>query len=102
MTTISKIIKFVAATTLIGILALAAIACGQESASTQVSEPSETATPDQPTTLPEVEEVAEAVPDLPTAPDFTLPAANKDSTEISLSSFQGDQEVVLVFYRAFW
>ncbi len=99
MRTISKIIKFVAATTLIGVFALAAIACGQESASTQVSEPSETATPDQPTTLPEV---AEAVSDLPTAPDFTLPAANKDSTEISLSSFQGDQEVVLVFYRAFW
>lgn len=43
-----------------------------------------------------------AVSDLPAAPDFTLPAANRDSTEISLSSFQGDKEVVLVFYRAYW
>ncbi len=52
---------------------------------------------------PEAEsEVAETVLNLPVAPDFTLPAANKGSTEISLSSFQGDKEVVLVFYRAFW
>ena len=38
---------------------------------------------------------------LPAAPDFTLPAANK-GTEISLSQFQGDKPVVLVFYRAYW
>ncbi len=35
------------------------------------------------------------------APEFTLPAANK-GTDISLAQFQGDQPVVLVFYRAYW
>lgn len=35
------------------------------------------------------------------APEFTLPAANK-GTDISLTQFQGDQPVVLVFYRAYW
>ena len=84
---------------LIGVFALSAVACGQDSAPTQTSEPSDIATSDESPSLPEV---AEAVPDLPAAPDFTLPAANKDSTEISLSSFQGDKEVVLVFYRAYW
>lgn len=39
---------------------------------------------------------------LPAAPDFTLPAANKNNAEISLSSFQGEKDVVLVFYRAYW
>ena len=48
------------------------------------------------------QEVAEALPDLPTAPDFTLPAANRDNAEVSLSSFQGEKPVVLVFYRAYW
>ena len=39
--------------------------------------------------------------DLPEAPDFTLPAANK-GTEISLAQFRGDKPVVIVFYRAYW
>ena len=36
-----------------------------------------------------------------TAPDFILPAANH-SADIKLSDFQGDQNVVLVFYRGFF
>ena len=42
------------------------------------------------------------VSNLPQAPEFTLPAVNRDGTEISLSQFQGDKPVVLVFYRAYW
>ncbi len=79
----------------------AIIACGQESSSSDTS----STTIDEPPALEtqqEVVEVAESVPDLPSAPDFTLPAANKNNTEISLSSFQGDKPVVLVFYRAYW
>ena len=36
-----------------------------------------------------------------TAPDFSLPVANR-SIDITLSDFQGDQNVVLVFYRGFF
>ena len=96
---VSKIIKSVTATMLIGLFALGAIACGQESEPIQAPEPAELATSDVSPTPPKV---AEAVLDLPVAPDFTLPAVNRGSTEISLSSFQGDKEVVLVFYRAYW
>ncbi len=46
--------------------------------------------------------VVEEVSSLPQAPEFTLPAVNRDGTEISLSQFQGDKPVVLVFYRAYW
>ena len=94
MRTISKIINFVAATMLIGGVAFIAVACGQESAPTQAPGPG---TSDVSTTLSEDVEV-EA---LPTAPDFTLPAANK-GTEISLAQFQDDKPVVIVFYRAYW
>ena len=90
MRTVLKILSSMAATVLIAVLVLAAVACGQESA--------ELARSDVSPTLPE--DVAVDV--LPKAPDFTLPAANRGSTEISLSSFQGDKEVVLVFYRAYW
>ena len=34
------------------------------------------------------------------APMFTLPSASGD--EVSLESFAGDKNVVLVFYRGFW
>ncbi len=98
MRTISKIINLVATSLLIGVFALVAIACGQESAPTQAPEPAEPATSDVSPTLPE----DVAVEALPTAPDFTLPAANRDNAEISLSAFQGDKPVVLVFYRAYW
>ena len=65
----------------------AVVACGQEST-----------TSEDPPAPPEQEEVAVS---LPAAPEFTLPSANK-GTDISLSQFQGDQPVVLVFYRAYW
>ncbi len=35
------------------------------------------------------------------APDFTLPVANRP-TYVTLSEFQGDQNVVIVFYRGFF
>lgn len=80
-------------------IAIAAVfACGQSADTTD-----STASSIEEPPAPEAESrVAETVSDLPVAPDFTLPAANKGSTEISLSSFQGDKEVVLVFYRAYW
>ncbi len=79
----------------------AIIACGQDSSTSETTS-STNDEPPAPETQAEVVEVAESVPDLPTAPDFALPAANRDNIEISLSSFQGDQPVVLVFYRAYW
>lgn len=93
MRTIPKTLKSLAATVLVGIFALAAVACGQDSGSTEQSQ-----VPQEPQKSQEVA----AVSDLPAAPDFILPAANRDNAEISLSSFQGDKEVVLVFYRAYW
>ena len=36
-----------------------------------------------------------------TAPEFTLPVANR-IPNITLSDFRGDQNVVLVFYRGFF
>ncbi len=93
MRTIPKTLKSLAATVLVCVFALAAVACGQDSGSTEQSQvPPE----------PEKSQEVAAVSDLPAAPDFTLPAANRDNAEISLSSFQGDKEVVLVFYRAYW
>ena len=97
MRNISKIVNFFAATMLIGAFAFVAVACGQESAPTQAPEPAELATSDVSPVLPE--DVAVEV--FPEAPDFTLPAANK-GTNITLSDFQGEKPVVLVFYRAFW
>ena len=88
MKTISKIVNPFAATVLVSLLAFVAVACGQESATTEEQ--------------PSSQEPAEVVANLPEAPDFTLPAANRDNTEISLSQFQGDKPVVLVFYRAYW
>lgn len=100
MRTITGVLKSAAATALIGLFAFAIVGCGQESDTTGSSSSIDEAT--APESQQQVVEVAEAVPNLPTAPDFTLPAANRDSTEISLSQFQGDKPVVLVFYRAYW
>ncbi len=95
MRTIPKTLKSLAATALIALFALAAVACGQDSGSTEQSQ-------SQVPPEPEISQEVAAVSDLPAASDFTLPAANRDNAEISLSSFQGDKEVVLVFYRAYW
>lgn len=100
MRTITGVLKSAAATTLISLFAFAIVGCGQESDMTGSSSSIDEAT--APESHEQVVEVAEAVPNLPVAPDFTLPAANRDSTEISLSQFQGDKPVVLVFYRAYW
>ena len=42
----------------------------------------------------------EAEPQGEVAPKFTLPSATGES--VSLASFAGDKNVVLVFYRGFW
>ena len=98
MRNISKSLRFLAPTVLIGAFAFTALACGQDAGTTDSS----VGSVEKPS-APEAEVgVDKSVPDLPTAPDFTLPAANQGSTEISLSSFQGDKDVVLVFYRAYW
>ena len=101
MNAIARVIKSTAAPSLIGLFALTVVGCGQESE----TDNSSSQAIDQ-ATAPELQqkvvEIAESVPDLPSAPDFSLPAVNRDGTEISLSQFQGDQPVVLVFYRAYW
>ena len=68
-----------------------AIGCGQTT--DQVSDSK---------TVPDIQVQEGTQAKLPTAPDFTLPAANLNNTEISLSQFQGDKPVVIVFYRAYW
>ena len=100
MRTITGVLKSTTAIALIGLFAFAIVGCGQEQDTTDSSSSIDEAT--APESQQQVVEVAEAVPNLPAAPDFTLPAANRDSTEISLSQFQGDKPVVLVFYRAYW
>ena len=102
MKPISGALKSAAATALIGLFAVTIYGCGQESDTTGSSSSTIDEAYRPGIATRQVVEVAEAVPDLPVAPDFTLPAANKGSTEISLSSFQGEKEVVLVFYRAYW
>ena len=82
----SKSFAFVA----IAAFSIFLIGCGQ---STESSTGQESSSESQPQTAP--------APDLPQAPDFTLPAANK-GTEISLSQYQGEKPVVIVFYRAYW
>ncbi len=98
MKSVSRVLISTATTALIGLFAVAIVGCGQETDTAGSS----SSTIDDATAPESQQEVVETVPDLPTAPDFTLPAANKGSAEISLSSFQGDKEVVLVFYRAYW
>ena len=99
--------------TITGVLKLAAVTTACSSASSRSLLSGVVKNPTRPThrrsmrlrapeSQQQVVEVVEAVPNLPAAPDFTLPAANRDSTEISLSQFQGDKPVVLVFYRAYW
>ena len=99
MRTITGVLKSTAATALISLFAFAIVGCGQESDTADSSSIDGATAPES---QQQVVEVAEAVPNLPPAPDFTLPAANRDTTEISLSQFQGDKPVVLVFYRAYW
>ena len=93
---VSKILRLPAVIVLISVFALATVGCGQEPVPTQVT--TEQAASEAPPTLHQ----DVAAKDLIAAPDFTLPAANKDNTQISLSSFQRDRPVVLVFYRAYW
>jgi len=69
------------------LLAIIFVACGEESSSSSASE------------VPADRADGSAM--LEKAPEFTLPSANTGS-EISLSQFQGDRAVVLVFYRAYW
>ncbi len=88
MITKQKLINVIGGLTL-ALYFIASTACGQDEAETSPVD-----------STPQASE-AGAVSTLPTAPNFTLPAANK-GTDISLSQFQGDQPVVLVFYRAYW
>ncbi len=79
---------------LLAMALFALTACGQ------ADEPAETTNNTDSAAEPAAP-VAE-VSNLPQAPDFSLPAVNRDGTEISLSQFQDDKPVVLVFYRAYW
>ena len=74
--------------------ALFASACGQAEEAAETTQITDSA-------AESVAPVAE-VSNLPQAPEFTLPAVNRDGTQISLSQFQDDKPVVLVFYRAYW
>ena len=47
-----------------------------------------------------LDESAGETPTAEAAPDFTLPTATRG--DVSLGTFAGEQNVVLVFYRGFW
>jgi hypothetical protein len=57
----------------------------------------------EPTVAPELPATPSPTPAPPEnpAPLFTLPNA-ADGEQISLESYRGDRDVVLVFYRGFW
>ena len=84
------------------ILTMAAMACGSAEQPAAQQEPRAT----EPAAATAV--VSEDKPAAPTepapaamlAPAFELPAAGGDT--ISLASFAGDKNVVVVFYRGFW
>ncbi len=97
-----KFLLLVAAT-LMTVVAIAA--CG--SADEQVAEEAPAATIEPATAAASAPEGSSASADTPepkpqgdVAPMFTLPAAAGES--VSLGSFAGDRNVVLVFYRGFW
>ena len=71
----------------------AQVACGQDTETVKSTDAAGSS--DEPAAVKQTS-------NLPAAPDFTLPAANKNNAEISLSSFRGEKDVVLVFYRAYW
>jgi len=102
----------------VGIIALIALAvvltaCGD---TTAPAEPAATAAPapptatdtpapppeptPQPTATAAPEPAATPAPERPAAVDFSLPSAQ--GPQYTLSSFAGQQPVVVVFYRAFW
>ena len=47
-----------------------------------------------------LDESAGETPSAEAAPEFSLPSAT--GAEVSLGTFAGEQNVVLVFYRGFW
>ena len=66
-------------------------------------EPAPTATQPAPsaTSAPEPDEPEAAAPEVgDPAPDFELAAAS--GSDMSLASYRGEKNVVVVFYRAFW
>ena len=75
------------------------LACG---ASNEPTQDSPAATSPAATHEDESTSAASDEPELPgdVAPKFTLPSATGES--VSLASFAGDKNVVLVFYRGFW
>ena len=81
----------------LAVLALAA--CGSPAEPTEV-ELAPTAEPATPAGNSSSNATEDPQPQGKIAPKFTLPSAAGDS--VSLDSFAGDKNVVLVFYRGFW
>ena len=77
--------------------ALVLAACGSSAQSTEAGPVSPPAMSDG---EPGSAGLSESEPEGMIAPKFTLPSAAGDS--VSLDSFAGDKNVVLVFYRGFW
>jgi hypothetical protein len=81
-----------------------AIACGESATEASVPVAAEPTAPvsstiaSQPPADPDL--VNTPVPVSNEAPDFTLPSIQ--GSEYTLSSFQGEQPVLVVFYRAYW
>ena len=89
----------------LALAALAVAACGSPAEPTreapaataaQATVPAATGSPEDPSSTA----ANDAEPQGDLAAKFTLPSAQGDS--VSLESFAGDRNVVLVFYRGFW
>ena len=90
-------IKRLGMTILLALAILALAACGTAAESQPTTAPPATEAPAAATTE---EAASSAAPAAKLAPTFELPNAAGET--ISLASYAGDKNVVLVFYRGFW
>ena len=87
----------------LAVLGLAACGSSEEPATeapAAAAESTNESTAATPSGESETSAAVESEPQGDIAPMFTLPSASGD--EVSLESFAGDKNVVLVFYRGFW
>ena len=93
----------VIATLSLAVLTLAA--CGSTAQPTDDAPATSTAPPTGPASTLEGASASAGTPEPEpqgdVAPKFTLPNA-RDGMQVSLESYRGDKNVVLVFYRGFW
>ena len=95
----SRILGRIASVVALSLLLVALAACGTSSESAQES-PAATAASPATEAAQIASDTAETEPQGDIAPEFKLPSGTGGT--VSLASFAGDKNVVVVFYRGFW